>query len=240
MTKLHLTRRDMLLGGVGLVMAGCAPERPIPFSRPRPPWPKVKLRPSRTEPLVIAKPPPPPPPPSPQAATVPDVMAWIPRSHWAGGSPIGRRLRPMGRINRITVHHEGWKTVHFDDHVRTAQRLEAIRKSHLERLTAGDIGYHVIIDRAGRRWAGRDLEFQGAHVRGHNQNNAGVMVLGNFNRQQPTPKQYAALQEVLQDLMARFHVSARNIFTHRELGPTTCPGTTLQSHMLYLRQRGLG
>jgi len=240
MARLQLTRRDVIAGGLGLMVAGCTQQLPTHISRPRPPWPQVKPRPTPAEAAAVYHHPPLPPAPGPQAPVAADPIAWIPRSQWAKGNPIGRRLRPMGRINKITVHHEGWTAVHFNDRTSTAERLEAIRNSHLQRLSAGDIGYHVVIDRAGRRWAGRDLRSQGAHVRGHNENNAGVMVLGNFNRQKPTRQQYAALQDVLLDLMGRYQVPARGVFTHQELGPTTCPGTTLQSHMMFLRRRGLG
>ena len=108
------------------------------------------------------------------------------RSTWAKAAPVTSRLNPMGSIKLITVHHEGWTPVFFTGADLTAQRLDLVRRSHIERMDAGDIGYHFIIDRAGLLWHGRELRYQGAHVKDHNSNNLGIMVLGNFDLQQPT------------------------------------------------------
>ena len=145
----------------------------------------------------------------------------------------------MRGINRITVHHEGWDLVQFTDGASSAARLESIRNNHLERLHAGDIGYHFVIDRAGRIWAGRSLLLQGAHVRDHNEHNIGVMVLGNFNRQYPSKHQYGRLLGTLQQLMGQYQIGVDRVYTHRELGPTTCPGDILQVYMDRLRNHVL-
>ncbi len=137
----------------------------------------------------------------------------------------------MNGIASITVHHEGWDRVFFTDRAQTARRLESIRSSHLKRLRAGDIGYHFIIDRAGRLWEGRDLRYQGAHVKNHNPHNIGIMVLGNFDEQRPSQKQYDKLRVTVGGLMKLYRVAGRRVYTHQELMPTACPGTFLQYHV---------
>jgi N-acetyl-anhydromuramyl-L-alanine amidase AmpD len=152
---------------------------------------------------------------------------------------MGARILPMGTVERITVHHEGSTEVTFADWVSTAQRLEMIRQSHLERLHAGDIGYHYVIDRAGNIWQGRDIAFQGAHVRDHNAGNVGVMVLGNFDVQRPTDAQLATLRTTVATLRQAYRVPLGRVYTHKELNPTECPGINLQGRMVAFRQSGL-
>ncbi|EMQ2877340.1 N-acetylmuramoyl-L-alanine amidase, partial [Vibrio navarrensis] len=41
-----------------------------------------------------------------------------------------------------------------------------------------DIGYHWVITRQGELQAGRPMTQQGAHVRGHNQGNIGICLIG--------------------------------------------------------------
>jgi len=152
-----------------------------------------------------------------------------------------RRTQKMGRISKITIHHEGWKPVHFSDMDATVQRLEMIRRSHVGYRHWGDIGYHFIVDRAGRAWEARPLMLQGAHVRDHNEHNIGVMVLGNFDRQRPSSEQLQGVESLVSRLMRQHHVPLKKIYTHRELGPTTCPGNHLQPHMDAVRRtRRLG
>jgi hypothetical protein len=146
-------------------------------------------------------------------------------------------MDPMVAIHRLTVHHEGAPDpVWFTDAQQTAQRLDKIRRAHLQRMNAGDIGYHLVIDRAGRLWSGRPLKYQGAHVKDHNERNLGIMVLGNFELQEPTEAQLNTLTASLAGLMRRFNLGTERVHTHRELMPTVCPGKRLQPKIVALRR----
>ena len=144
----------------------------------------------------------------------------------------------MGRITRITVHHEGWTLFNTTSYKSTAARLATIRNSHVNAKGWGDIGYHYIIDRAGRVWEGRPSQYQGAHVRNNNPNNLGVMLLGNFDKQYPSTAQLAALQTTLTALRHHYNVPVSRIYTHRELTTTRCPGKYLQPRIAALRSAG--
>ncbi len=252
------TRRELIIGGLGmLALGGCETTQTTSTSvsavdRPGPLWPSVSHRPVVTgQPELVAVAPPPPRmvtpkrnTPQPKRPTPPVTMTMgqlqvIPRSSWAKASPIKSRIRKMGSVSRITVHHEGWTPVWFTDTTQTAARLDAIRRGHLSRLRAGDIGYHYIIDRAGRIWQGRDDDYQGAHVRSNNPNNIGIMVLGNFEKQSPSSAQYATLRNLLIALKRQHKVPTSRVYTHKEITRTSCPGRVLQSHMVNLRRSGL-
>ncbi len=148
------------------------------------------------------------------------------------------RINPMGSIKRITLHHEGWTPVHFTDVGHTVERLQKIQKFHIKERRWGDIGYHFIIDRAGRVWEGRSLAYQGAHVADYNEHNVGLMLLGNFDQQQPSRVQLASAQMTIINLMTRFRVSAHQVYTHQELKATHCPGKNLHPRLVAMRQSG--
>jgi hypothetical protein len=233
---MELSRRQFVLAGFGLAAAGCTGQS-VGVLTPKPTWPDARLRPrpqgrqpfdATTSAQSTAL------PPAPQGTVKLGALDAIPRWRWAKYGPVLNRLNPLGSIGRITVHHEGHKPVTFSDWASTAARMDTIRRSHLDR-SFGDIGYHFVVDRAGRIWEGRHLRFQGAHVSKHNENNLGLMVLGNFDEQRPSTAQIAKLNEILPRLMHFYRVPRSQVFTHQELMPTTCPGRILQRHMVHAR-----
>jgi len=235
---MNLSRRSFVVASLTALAAGCAEQTGSLTRRPGPAWPHHSRRPQPNGGRPVLPPAPQHPPVYTPRPPVANELNAIPRARWAKANPILGRLEGMGGIDRITVHHEGYKVVTFDDYTRTAERLEAIRNSHLSRMRAGDIGYHYIIDRAGRIWEGRPLQYQGAHAGGvNNQRNIGVMVLGNFDRQDPTSAQMNTLLSTVRTLRRQYNVSSDRIYTHQELAPTRCPGTALQPRMVRLRYK---
>lgn len=236
---MQLSRRQFLVvGAAGAVtaLAGCSQPVASRYGRPGPAWPVVTPRPAASgQPLAVPSPAQGVVPPAAGVAGADSLPGLMARSAWTSHGPSSRNLNAMGRITRITVHHEGWKPVWFSDRRSTAERLELVRESHRGRGWA-DIGYHYIIDRSGTIWEGRDIRYQGAHVRNQNEENLGVMLLGNFDLQRPSDAQYAKLVDTLRALRQRHNVPVSRIYTHQELMPTACPGRALQPQMVSLRQ----
>ncbi|MBP5233431.1 MAG: N-acetylmuramoyl-L-alanine amidase [Planctomycetes bacterium] len=144
----------------------------------------------------------------------------------------------MGGYDRITVHHEGNATPNYDSSVTAvAACLRRIQSEHCKRMGAGDIGYHFIIDRQGMIWQGRELCYQGAHVKSNNSNNIGIMCLGNFEIQQPTQAQVNTLASLCRALMAGYHIPANRLYGHRELRSTACPGRNLFPQLVNIRKQ---
>ena len=246
---MKLTRREMLLAGMSLVAAGCTQQSALIIDRPHTDWPSNVTRPRPTTGGVVVRPRTYPPAsrstaaaiPAPAAAATPVATALqaIPRSSWASKPPISARILPMTSVNRITCHHEGWTPVWFSDALTTKDRMETIRASHIQRMQAGDIGYHFVIDRAGRVWEGRPLLYQGAHVKNQNENNIGIMTLGNFDRQSPTTAQLMTLQHTLSYLRHQYKIPVGRVYTHQEFNPTACPGLNLQPRIVTMRNNGM-
>lgn len=139
-------------------------------------------------------------------------------------------------VRSITFHHDGMDAFRDTTEWAAAARLETIRVAHRRRNPPfGDIGYHYIIDPAGRVWQGRPLDWQGAHVGGQNEGNLGICLLGNYEQQQPTAAQERAVQSFLSAQMAAYRVPPNRVYTHRELAATLCPGRYLQPRLAAVR-----
>ena len=161
-------------------------------------------------------------------------VSLMPRAAWTQTAPILQRLDASPNFTRVTVHHSG---ASISTELRCediAMQIEGIMEGH-RRRHFGDIGYHFVVDRAGRVWEGRSLKYTGAHVSAQNEGNIGVMLLGNFERQRPAPKQLDSLHELTQALRYRFTVPRYSVFGHRDLGHTLCPGRYLYGTVGALR-----
>ena len=232
---MKLSRRDMLFTGLGLLVAGCAPTSSTLVRRPGTPWPSDTSAPTASRAGTVSTPVPRPKPTIARAQTPTGVL---PRSWWTRSGPIRSRVNPMNGITKITVHHEGHTPVWFTDQASTRARLEQMRNTHIRDRKWGDVGYHFVIDRAGRVIEGRPVAYQGAHVSQNNPHNVGVMLLGNFEQQSPSHAQLVSLQNTLRNLMHTYRVPVSRVYTHRELRPTACPGRNLQPRVASLRTSG--
>lgn len=154
-------------------------------------------------------------PPSPAMPPVVDVAAW-------GGTTVPTGGAPQ-RITHVTLHHQGelWK-----DGADVAAYLR--RLQHWSRATKrwADIPYHYVIAPDGRIYAARPLAQAGDtnteyDPRGH----ALVMLLGNFEEQQPTPAQLDAALALTTALAHRHGLGADAVASHKDFShQTVCPG----------------
>ena len=153
-----------------------------------------------------------------------------------GGSPIVRRsawsaertkgnVNPMTRIDLITLHH----TSEYPgmNQLNDIQTIQAIARYHREHLGWADIGYHYLIGRDGKIYEGRPRQMQGAHVGGHNENNLGITVIGDFVKKLPSTRQLDTLKIFLSEQLKATHLGIGKLYGHRDLKPTQCPGEQL-------------
>jgi hypothetical protein len=175
--------------------------------------------------------------PDPKAKAVDGV---IPRARWARGNPDGADLNKMiVPIKWITIHHDGLDSPMIETSMNaSAARIEWIRCGHRGRGFS-DIGYHYIVDRDGRVWEGRNLRWQGAHVSKHNEQNIGILVMGNFDIQKPSQQQLDGTRLLLRKLLAQHKISRGRVLTHREWAgaKTACPGKHLQAAVVEARRK---
>ncbi|MGH7243711.1 MAG: peptidoglycan recognition protein family protein [Phycisphaerales bacterium] len=238
-----LGRRDLLAGGLlagaALVLAACqsGPQAADSSELPSPVWPGER------DPQLSALPQTPPKTIGVAPAPVQTSTGYglppnvTPRSTWTNAGVIRSLANPMNGVSRITVHHDAIPSQNIRTQRDSIVRLNSVRQSHLREGWA-DIGYHYVIDPQGRVWEARPLGYQGAHVKDKNEHNIGVMCMGNFEIQRPTPQQTQSLDAFVASLMQRHKIPNSRVYTHQELGQTACPGRNLQSYMLATRSRG--
>jgi hypothetical protein len=147
------------------------------------------------------------------------VARYLSRPAWGADESLrfdadGNELFPTAffPVQTLTVHH----TVTANDDPDPAATVRAIYFFHTVTLEFGDVGYHLLIDEAGRvyegRWSGPDrvpvyggsLDASGhpqmvnaAHVGGFNAGNIGVALLGDFTNRLPTRAARLSLTVVL-------------------------------------------
>ena len=171
---------------------------------------------------------------NPIAAAADCPVLVISRRDWTTHRPNFNDIRLMNGISRLTVHHTGWNLT-TDAWKPTATDLENIREFHSGTKTTdrqwADIAYHFVIDRAGRVWQARPLVYQGAHAKDHNEHNLGICLLGNFEVQMPAAAQLWSLSAFIPFVRTLYGIALDQVFTHRELRETACPGKNLQACM---------
>lgn len=165
--------------------------------------------------------------PSDARLTVIDRKAWNAR---AANSANMTELR--GAWSKLTVHHsaETSSDPTGGSLEESSASLRGIQRFHIEENGWGDIGYHFLIDAAGRIFEGRELRWQGAHAGGaNNAQNIGICLLGDLERRAPTPAALKSLELLVADLRTRFKIRENRLYAHRELNTTTCPGDALSA-----------
>ncbi|MCB9868677.1 MAG: N-acetylmuramoyl-L-alanine amidase [Planctomycetes bacterium] len=167
-------------------------------------------------------------------------FAVLSRSRWSAKRPVVPRMQPMRGVGRVTLHHSATLSRNVEARVVAAQ-IRGIQQFHMNQNAWGDIGYHFLIDPAGRVWEGRELRYQGAHAGGaNNERNIGICLLGNFTGrgQQPTSRQISSMEQLVLWLRREFSIPAGGVLTHNEIkGQTSCPGARLQSEINRMRAR---
>ena len=130
------------------------------------------------------------------------------------GPPAVPPVGPGGRrFWRATIHHTATSANN------PAERVRAIDADHRSRGWDG-IGYHFLVAEDGTVFSGRPLDRQGAHVRGENEGNLGIALIGNYT-DRPPPE--AALAFVRR-LLATWGFGPDAVYFHRDLAATECPG----------------
>ncbi len=172
----------------------------------------------------------------------------IPRSAW-GADPVLASGDPtaMTAIHRITIHHAADGVSAPTSRARAAARLRSYQADHQGRRGWADIGYHFVIDGAGRIWEGRPLRWQGAHAGNSdlNRGNIGICLMGNFEATDLNVAQARSLSSLLDWLLGTYHIAPRQVRGHGELlrrvpgRGTACPGERLQTFLSrWRRERG--
>ncbi|MGJ5892696.1 N-acetylmuramoyl-L-alanine amidase [Streptomyces sp. V2] len=168
-------------------------------------------------------------------------------------------------LQTVSIHHTADGSTDPDP----AARVRAIYRNDTIGKDFGDIGYHYLIDAAGRvyegRWSGTDGTpahdatgrlVTAAHIGGFNSGNAGIALLGTLTSTPASAAARASLVGLLAELAARHTIDPlatavyRNpvsgvtrtvptISGHKDWAATQCPGT-LHAELPALREEIAG
>ncbi|MBW3579123.1 MAG: peptidoglycan recognition protein family protein [Actinobacteria bacterium] len=157
---------------------------------------------------------------TPAAAAARPVVC---RADWAASAPTGPYRRHT--IERLTVHHTA---VVNDDPSREPDLLRQHQRNHQARGFV-DLAYHLMIARDGTVYEGRAVTAVGETFTDYDPAGHFLPCLeGNFDRQEPSDAQLAALADVLAWAAVTFGVPPETIRGHRSYAATRCPGDALQ------------
>ena len=114
-------------------------------------------------------------------------------------------------LNTIVVHHSAFAYIGPGE----------VQDLHMDRRGFADVAYHFLIDSDGIIYEGRELNIRGAHVQGFNTGSVGIVLLGNFNDEQPSEPQVESLQKLVDYL--RYTYEIRYLAGHKDY-PEPKPG----------------
>jgi hypothetical protein len=144
-----------------------------------------------------------------------------------------------------TILADRWQCIVIHHTATEKGGLDYIQKMHLDKGWENGCGYHFVIGNGtlsangqvepSFRWK---QQIHGGHtklipeaaarqsldINYYNDHGIGIGLVGNFNKDRPSPGQLENLIELLEFLMDRCNVQVSRIYGHGQLKPTDCPG----------------
>jgi len=195
------------------------------------------------------------------AAAQTGIPKVISRKGWGAGDK-GCNVTYDDKVSAITIHHTAGSNNYTPG--QAAGIVRGIWNYHANTLGWCDIGYNALVDKYGNIYEGRKGGFtkavQGAHAGGFNQNTWGISMMGNYTTVNPTQDTIDAVGQLAgwRAAVAGFDptgysthtsegtsytkypmgqsVRLPNIFAHRDVGNTTCPGDAGYARMDEIRR----
>jgi hypothetical protein len=157
-------------------------------------------------------------------------------AQWGSVPPpaLAYRSRRQALITGLTVHHQG---EFWQPGADVAAYLRRLQQWSRRERTWVDVPYHYIVAPDGRVYAGRDPQWAGdSNTDYDTMGQLQVMLLGNFEEQQPSPAQLQSTAKLLGELLGLHGLAPEGIRAHRHhTAQTVCPGEHLMSVFEELR-----
>ncbi len=193
----------------------------------------------------------------PLIANRPNVIM---RAQWHADEGIVRATPHYAdAVHLALVHHTAGSNAYSAS--QSASIVRAIEVYHVKGNGWNDIGYNFLVDKYGQVFEGRaggmTRPVIGAHAEGFNVGSVGVSVIGDYNTATVTAATRAALVSLLAWRLDLDHVdplskvvristgnprypagtavTLQAISAHRDVYPTSCPGTSLYAQLSAIR-----
>ncbi len=187
----------------------------------------------------------------------------VSRARWSADESI-RCSTPTidDQVSAVTIHHTAGSNNYSQ--AAAAGQMRGIYQYHAATLGWCDVGYNAIVDKYGTIYEGRagglENAVRGAHAGGFNQNTWGIAMIGDYDVIEPPAEMIRAVGELTgwraaasgfapkgEDThysegtsFTKFPygaaVSLPNVFAHRDVGLTSCPGRYGYAQMDTIRQ----
>lgn len=139
---------------------------------------------------------------------------------------------------RPGVTPRDWKYIVLHHTASDSGSVESIHHIHLKNKDRSGrhwlgIGYHFVIGNGQGmddgeveptfRWK---QQMAGAHagVNEYNQRGVGIVLVGNFEKSTPTPRQLKSVKELVKTLAREYAIDAEHVIGHGDVKATECPG----------------
>ena len=157
-------------------------------------------------------------------------MKIISRNEWGAREPKYPFKKHVP--NKITIHHIGSSDSkpiipNFDG----SSSIKSVERHHMDTNGWNNIGYHYLIAPNGDIYEGRPDNVSGAHVKHKNTGNIGINVWCNSNVEHITREQFNSLSDIIKMLMDKYSIVIDEVYGHKDLGNTSCPGTHLYTSL---------
>lgn len=177
------------------------------------------------------------------------------QTHTADGQALIWPITRTKKLDKFVVHHTDSEIRDLNGDSLTDARdyramVRAIYKYHTVSRGWGDIGYNYLIDPLGNIYEGRagGDKTIGAHALCFNHGTMGIAVIGNYENNKISDPALNALIQLIGQKAKKFNINPQettnfrgkrlgNIFGHREVRPTTCPGNSLFEQFEHIRDR---
>lgn len=164
-----------------------------------------------------------------EVATVTSLPPHIASSDSAGGAEM--RLRIPHRITHVTLHHTG-STEPLRPHDDPVQKLRGLQSWGATERNWWDVPYHYLLDLEGRIYEGRNWRYMGETNTAYDPGGHFLIsVIGNYERQEPTPAQLAAIADLMAWALKEFDLPLDRIGGHYHYASTGCPGRHLRRYL---------
>ncbi len=164
-----------------------------------------------------------------EVSTVASLPAHIAFSDSAGGADM--RLRIAHRITHVTLHHTG-SAEPLQPHDDPVEKLRGLQSWGATARNWWDVPYHYLLDLEGRVYEGRDWHFMGETNTTYNPGGHFLIsVIGNYERQEATPAQLAAIADLMAWAIKEFDLPLDRIGGHYNYAKSGCPGQHLRKYL---------
>ena len=167
-------------------------------------------------------------------ASLAQPPAIIPVAVW-GGQSVPLPAQPQ-RISHLTVHHQG---EFFASNTDVPAYLRKLQTWSRQTRKWQDIPYHYVVAPDGQVYAARPPELAGETNTEYNPDgHLLVMLLGNFEVQQPTRAQWDGTVRLLVHLLRTHSMPPAALGVHRDYSTeTVCPGENLMKRWGEMRRQ---